>query len=98
MTASAELVFEDWRPKPDVVTRHVLFTGFDEDGNGDTILAWLRDEHRNPYTRGDGVIYFETGQRPEAIAEPGWWFIVGTRGEIYAVTAEVHADKYERAR
>jgi hypothetical protein len=90
-----ELQWEDWQSKP-VITRHVEFTGFDEDtGNGWLLLNWLHDRNIEAYGRG-GIIYFHTTERPEAIAHPGYWFIIGTQGETYAITPEVHADKYVR--
>lgn len=94
MTATDELAFEDWRNKP-VVTRHLQFTGFDDDGNGWALLNWLHDRGVQAYGR-DEVIFFETPEREEAVARVGWWFIEGTQGEVYAIKPVVHDDKYER--
>ena len=93
--ASDDLQWEDWQTKP-VITRHVEFTGMDEDtGNGWAILNWLHEKGIEAYGR-DEVIYFETNEREQAVARVGYWFIVGTQDEIYAITPEVHADKYVR--
>lgn len=87
---------ELWTSRP-VSTEHVQFTGFDDGGNGGELVDWLVDV-RGVAAFGDtaGLIHMDTREREDAVARPGDWIVFGTRGEVYPVSAEVHADKYER--
>ena len=88
------IAWEEWRPKP-ARTRHVQFTGFGPSGNGFELLADL--EQRGVHAVGDGdLLHIDTRERADAIAHAGDWLVIGTRGEVYPVSPEVHADKYER--
>lgn len=87
---------ERWWPKV-VATEHVLFTGFGEDGNGWDVLDWLHGLGVEAHGVGD-AIRVTTEERADAWAQPGWWFVVGTRGEVYPVRPQVHDDKYQRDR
>lgn len=85
--------WEDWVPRH-VVTRHAKFLGFGRDGNGDELLVELDDLGANVSGR-DGEIEFRNRDGDDITwAKPGDWIVHGTRGEFYAVTPEVHADKY----
>jgi hypothetical protein len=90
---------ELWESKP-VTLQHVRFTGWDGDGNGYELLDWLH-QHGVDAVRGQGDehhrLYIVTAERPDAFAEPGWWFVVGTRNEIYPVRPDVHDDRFRPA-
>lgn len=86
---------ELWTSKP-VTTEHVRFTGFSAGGNGFELLAWL--EGRGVHAVGDGdELHLDTREREDATARSGDWIIFGTQGEVYPVSPEVHADKYDPA-
>ena len=92
-----QLQWTEWRPK-DVIVRQVEFTGFGDDGNGWAILNFLHDRGITAYGRDDSqAIYFETDEREEAIARLGYWFVVGTEDEVYAIKPAVHTTKYRAA-
>lgn len=86
---------ERWRAKP-VEGDHVRFTGF-EGGNGDELVDWLIDVLGVVAVGAGGEIHLDTREREDAVARVGDWIIVGTQGEVYPVSAEVHAAKYEPA-
>ena len=90
------ITLETWVSKP-VTTQHVQFTGFARSGNGFELLAWLEDQGVHAVGEGD-EIHLDTRERSDAVCRRGDWIVVGTRGEVYPVRAEVHADKYARVR
>lgn len=85
---------ELWETKP-VTLQHVHFTGFGDHGNGWDVLDWLRSIGVEAHGVGDDI-RITTAERADAWAHPGWWFIVGTRQEVYPVRPDVHEDKYRR--
>lgn len=87
--------WDDWVPKQ-VVTKHKLFTGFSDGGNGFELLLEINDNGGDARGKGDEIVFRNRDGDDVTWARPGDWVIYGTRGEFYPVTAEVHGDKYER--
>lgn len=94
MTAAEPIVWEEWRAKP-VVVRMVRFTGFGDRGNGHALLGWLEDRGINSIRDGEDILLVAQ-ERDDARAQPGCWFVIGTRAEVYPIRADVQTDKYER--
>lgn len=95
MSAPAQLDWSWWLPTR-VPTQQVLFTGFEDGGNGWDILSWLHDHGIEAYGDVDGI-HLTTGEREEAVAPVGYWFVVGTQNEVYPISPAVHDAKYEAA-